>query len=93
MADRDPVVPVVKRNLRVARGRVRLTQREAAVRAGVSLSVIEKYESADNTRIPNTRQLFRLAEAYDVSLDFLLGRSGMIDAPAPSSLKSADRTQ
>lgn len=81
MADRDPVVAVVKRNLRLARGRLHLTQREAAVISGVSLSVIEKYESADNPRIPNTRQLFRLAEAYSVSVDFLLGRTGMIDLP------------
>lgn len=81
MADRDPVVAVVKRNLRLARGRMQLTQREAAASSGVSLSVIEKYESADNARIPNTRQLFRLAEAYSVSIDFLLGRTGMIDMP------------
>lgn len=78
------MVTVVKRNLRLARGRLRLTQREAAATSGVSLSVIEKYESADNTRIPNTRQLFRLAEAYAVSIDFLLGRTGMIDTPRPA---------
>lgn len=75
------MVALVKRNLRLARGRLQLTQREAAASSGVSLSVIEKYESADNTRIPNTRQLYRLAEAYVVSIDFLLGRTGMIDMP------------
>lgn len=75
----DPIAPVVKRNLRLARNRLRISQREAAARAGISKSVLEKYESNENDRIPNTRQLFRLAEAYDLSIDYLLGRSQVVE--------------
>ncbi len=75
----DPVISVVKRNLRLARSRLSISQREAAKRAGISKSVLEKYESNENDRIPNTRQLFRLAEAYELSIDYLLGRSEVGD--------------
>lgn len=92
----DPVVPVVKRNLRLARNRLRISQREASHRAGISKSVLEKYESNENDRIPNTRQLFRLAEAYELSIDYLLGRSDILEVqkrtlvpagPAPLRLR------
>ncbi|MEZ5962892.1 MAG: helix-turn-helix transcriptional regulator [Planctomycetota bacterium] len=63
----------------MARNRLRISQREAANRAGISKSVLEKYESNENDRIPNTRQLFRLAEAYELSIDYLLGRSEIVE--------------
>lgn len=75
----DPNVSTVKRNLRLARTRLRISQREAALRAGISKSVLEKYESNENDRIPNTRQLYRLAEAYELSIDYLLGRSEVVE--------------
>ena len=75
----DPVTQLVKRNLRLARNRLRISQREAASRAGISKSVLEKYESNENDRIPNTRQLYRLAEAYELSIDYLLGRSDVLE--------------
>ncbi len=80
----DPDVAVVKQRLRRARARLGVSQREAAERAGISKSVLEKYESRDNMRIPNTRQLFRLAHVYELSIDYLLGRidgSGVLNAP------------
>ena len=67
-------IPAIKQRLRELRRRLGISQREAAVRAGISKSVLEKYESEDGTRIPNTRQLILLAEAYGVSTDFLLVR-------------------
>ncbi len=73
----------VKRRLRTVRGELNISQREAAVRASISKSVLEKYESRENQRIPNTRQLFQLAEAYGVSVDFLLVRDVSV-APAVS---------
>jgi transcriptional regulator with XRE-family HTH domain len=75
----EPNVATVKQNLRLARTRLNISQREAASRAGVSKSVLEKYESTENARIPNTRQLFKLAEAYRLSIDYLLGRSEVIE--------------
>ncbi len=74
----------VKRRLRMARGELSVSQREAAARAGISKSVLEKYESRENQRIPNTRQLFQLAEAYGVSVDYLLVRD-----TAPSRAQAA----
>ncbi len=73
---RDPDADLVKQRLRRSRNRRGWSQRVAAHTAGVSKSVLEKYESREDPRIPNTRQLYRLAEAYGVSIDYLLGRTG-----------------
>ena len=70
----------VKRRLRAVRSELDISQREAANRASISKSVLEKYESRENQRIPNTRQLFQLAEAYGVSVDFLLVRDNSAQA-------------
>ena len=72
----------IKRRLRSVRSGLTISQREAACRATISKSVLEKYESRENQRIPNTRQLFLLAEAYGVSVDYLLGRDKRV---APSA--------
>jgi transcriptional regulator with XRE-family HTH domain len=64
----------IKRRLRRARSLRGLSQREVAEQGGISKSVIEKYESRENLRIPNTRQLFRLAEVYGISVDYILCR-------------------
>jgi len=70
----------VKNRLRAVRGELNISQREAANRASISKSVLEKYESRENQRIPNTRQLFQLAEAYGVSVDYLLVRGNRAQA-------------
>lgn len=72
---RDPDLQEVKRRLRLSRNALSISQREATRRAGISQSVLEKYESRDNDRLPSTRQLFRLAEVYGVGIDYLLGRT------------------
>ena len=71
----DPDAAIVKDRLRLIRAELSLSQRDAAKKAGISKSVLEKYESREDVRIPNTRQLYRLAEAYAVSMDYLLGRT------------------
>ena len=63
-----------------------ISQRETADRAVISKSVLEKYESRGNERIPNTRQLFKLAEVYQVSVDFLLGRTPTLAKSRPAKL-------
>ncbi len=70
----------IKRRLRQVRSELSISQREAALRAGISKSVLEKYESRENQRIPNTRQLFQLAEAYRVSVDYLLVRDNLTNS-------------
>lgn len=71
----DPDLREVKRRLRLVRNARKLSQREATRRAGISQSVLEKYESLDGDRLPSTRQLFRLAEVYGCGIDYLLGRT------------------
>ena len=68
-------VALVKKRLRVARANLAISQRELADRAGISKSVVEKYESRDDLRIPNTKQMFRLAIVFGVSMDYLVGRT------------------
>lgn len=85
MTIQDPSAVTVKKRLRMERAKLGVSQREAAARAGISQSVLEKYESRDNERIPNTRQLFRLARLYEVSTDYLLGRDEVDGADAAAS--------
>ncbi|MCA8954829.1 MAG: helix-turn-helix transcriptional regulator [Planctomycetes bacterium] len=73
----------IKRRLRLVRRELNISQREAATKAHISKSVLEKYESRENQRIPNTRQLFQLAEAYDVSVDYLLVRDKVAEVASP----------
>ena len=67
----DPFLVTMRlRSVRLALG---VSQREAAELARISKSVLEKYESTKNERVPNTRQLFKLAGIYGVTTDYLLG--------------------
>ena len=53
-----------------------LTQKEVAESAGMAPMAYQRYEYG--TREPAFRQLIALADYFDVSLDYLVGRS---DAP------------
>lgn len=72
--------------LREARSYKNLTQDEVASRIGVTRSVIARYES--NTNDPPSENLRKLAEIYEVSTDWLLGRTNVMD---PSSVYAAHR--
>jgi transcriptional regulator with XRE-family HTH domain len=74
----------IKRRLRTARLSQGLSQKRASTAASVSKTAIETYESQRNERIPTTRQLFLLAEAYEVSIDWLLCRRAGRWAPTGS---------
>lgn len=50
-----------------------VTQRQAAESAGIVTEAYQKYEYGKN--VPLTTLLIKLADAYDVSLDYLVGRS------------------
>lgn len=62
----------VLKSLRQAKG---LTQSEAANEFGVSLSSYQKYEREKNCITPSLEVLERIAEYYNVTIDYLLGRS------------------
>jgi len=70
----------VSERLRQARSRVGMKQAEAARLLGVTASVLARYESGLND--PPSTNLRRLAEIYDVSTDYLLGRT---DDPHPTA--------
>lgn len=64
-------------SLKRFRSEFNLTQRETAAAAGIVPEAYQKYEYGKN--IPLATVLIKLADAYNVSVDYLLGRS---DNPA-----------
>lgn len=50
-----------------------LTQQQVADSAGMRVHVYQRYEQG--LREPAFRQLRKLADAYDVSIDYLVGRT------------------
>jgi len=59
--------------IRLLRSEKGLTQKEAAARLGVSYRAYQCYEY--NQRCPDLHGLIALANFFDVSLDYLVGRS------------------
>ncbi len=58
--------------LKELRAATNLTQKEVADRVGVSPSVLSTYETED--RHPSYDVLNKLADLYDVSTDYLIGK-------------------
>lgn len=69
--------------LRAAREKRGLTQGELAKRAGLQMSAISHFETG--TRKPSFENLRRLADALDVTTDYLLGRSEDFDGSAAAA--------
>ena len=69
----DPAVEELARRLRMGRASANLTQAQAAEIAQISQSALSLYEKAK--REPHAMALMRLAKAYGVSADWLLGLS------------------
>ena len=59
--------------LKLLRNERRLKQREMAEQLGLALNSYQAYEYA--TRHPDFRGLIAIADFFDVSLDYLVGRS------------------
>lgn len=62
-----------------------MTQEELAKRIGVSRSTVGSYEAGNSQ--PGYAVLIKMADIYDVSLDFLLGHSKIRNAEALLHLK------
>jgi len=69
---------VFSKNLRERRLKKKLTQFELAIRSGVPDRYISRYELGRS--LPNTGHLRKLAEALDVTTDYLLGLESDDDA-------------
>ena len=52
-----------------------MTQQMLATRLGISSSVISSYELQDRT--PSVEMLCRIADLFDISIDYLLGRTDL----------------
>lgn len=65
-------MPVLGKRLKKARENKRLTQVEAAKILGISNGTLSGYER--NYRDPDTAILEKMAELYEVNVDWLLGR-------------------
>lgn len=61
------------KRLKELRKEKRLTQIAVQMRLGIEQALLSKYENGD--RIPPTETLLRLAEFYDVSMDYLMERT------------------
>jgi transcriptional regulator with XRE-family HTH domain len=73
--NRDAVFPSLLRSLREEK---KISQAALAKEIGITKSTIGLYETGDN--VPDVKTLSRLADFYDVSADYLLGRIG---CPSP----------
>lgn len=58
----------------------KLTQKDVALFLGVDRSTYNKYETGDSE--PNFDTICRLADFFDVSVEYLMGRPGAKKAPA-----------
>lgn len=64
---------ILSEKIRMLREELNLTQSQLAEKLNIATSSISQYESGD--RIPSDDIKIKLAEFFDVSLDFLLGLS------------------
>ena len=71
-----------RRRLKAARELRRLSQAELAHRTGLQQSAVSHYETG--TRRPSFTNLRRLAEAMEVTTDYLVGRSQSPEGSATS---------
>lgn len=78
MSDSDSAGEVFRVRLQAARQRRGLSQQELAVKAGLPASSISHFEGGG--RKPSFDNLRRLANALDVSTDYLLGRVDELQA-------------
>lgn len=74
-----------KDRIRETRERKGLSQNDLAEKAGMQASAISHFESG--RRAPSFDNLRKLADALDVSIDFLLGRTDDAAAAGPRAQK------
>lgn len=73
-----PTQPLFTERLLQARNLRELNQEQLAKKAGLASSAISHFESG--TRKPSFENLRKLADALDVSIDYLMGRSTNISS-------------
>ncbi|MDQ0205616.1 helix-turn-helix domain-containing protein [Alkalicoccobacillus murimartini] len=77
--------------LREQRLKYRLTMKQLGERMNLAASTISGYENG--TRKPDMDTLYLFADTFNVSLDYLLGRTNDIQLPPPAVVKApSDQT-
>lgn len=64
---------IMKTNLKILRKEKGLTQIALQMRTGIEQALLSKFENGE--RIPPTDTLIRLADFYEVSIDYILCRT------------------
>ena len=64
---------VVKNNLKVLRKQKGYTQIAIQMRTGIEQALLSKFENGE--RVPPTETLVKLADFYEVSIDYILCRT------------------
>lgn len=65
----------MKNNLKKLRKQKNLTQIALQMQTGIDQALLSKFENG--TRIPPTETLMLLADFYDVSMDYIMGRTSI----------------
>ena len=63
----------MKNNLKKLRKEAGLTQISLQMKTGIEQALLSKFENGD--RIPPTETLIQLADFYNVSMDYIMGRT------------------
>lgn len=63
----------MKNNLKILRKNKGLTQIAVQMKTGIEQALLSKFENGE--RIPPTESLIRLADFYEVSIDYILCRT------------------
>lgn len=64
---------IMKNNLKLLRKEKGYTQIALQMKTGIEQALLSKFESGE--RVPPTETLIKLAEFYDVSIDYILCRT------------------
>ena len=63
----------MKNNLKKLRKQAGLTQISLQMKTGIEQALLSKFENGD--RVPPTETLIQLADFYNVSMDYIMGRT------------------
>jgi transcriptional regulator with XRE-family HTH domain len=80
--------PIIGERLRTLRHRQGISQADLARALGASINAINMIECGQ-VKAPHIERLMALADLFDVSLDYLVGRT---DDPTPAARKRRRRT-
>ena len=72
---------MISQRIREIRSEKKISQKELAQKLFVSPQAVSKWERNEAT--PNPEAVAKMAEIFEVSADYLLGRTDQKDSPAP----------